>query len=264
MPLADTRVRASGKMPSPSSTLAEDRFHHLPHVVSARGAGATVLMDRKRGTYFTLNEVGARIWELIGAELSLPVMIERLLEEYDVPREQVENDVTTTIQQLRRDRLIAGGSISALAPTAQRALTPLSQVLAKTGELKVPSVFRCGLIILAVKVMLKTRGFAETIDWVRRRVWAVAVRDDVRVETIKAIEYQVAMAGALYPGRAQCLEQSLTLYLLLRRSGCAVKYCQGVQAHPFEGHAWVEYHGQPINDVEEHVKLFVRVADQLP
>ena len=72
------------------------------------------------------------------------------------------------------------------------------------------------------------------------------------------------MAGALYPGRALCLEQSLALYYLLRRRGVPVRYCQGVQPYPFEAHAWVEYGGTPINDVIDHVTLFARFPDQLP
>jgi transglutaminase-like putative cysteine protease len=72
------------------------------------------------------------------------------------------------------------------------------------------------------------------------------------------------MAGALYLGRAKCLEQSLALYYLLRRQGVAVAYCQGVQPYPFRAHAWVEYRGQVINDVPEHARFFARLPEQLP
>lgn len=72
------------------------------------------------------------------------------------------------------------------------------------------------------------------------------------------------MAGAFYPGRARCLEQSLALYYLLRRQGVAVKYCHGVQFYPFQAHAWIEYEGSVINDVAPHVKHFARFPDQLP
>jgi hypothetical protein len=78
------------------------------------------------------------------------------------------------------------------------------------------------------------------------------------------VEYAVAMAGALYPARAMCLEQSLTLYYLLRREGILVGYCQGAVPYPFESHAWVEYRGEPVNDVAEHVKLFAKLPALLP
>jgi hypothetical protein len=89
-------------------------------------------------------------------------------------------------------------------------------------------------------------------------------RTQVDIEAVAATEYAVAMAGALYPGRALCLEQSLALYYLLRRRGVAVKFRMGVQAHPFLAHAWIDYRGVPLNDVPEHVKQFVPLPDQLP
>ncbi len=30
----------------------------------------------------------------------------------------------------------------------------------------------------------------------------------------------------------------------------------GIQRYPFMAHAWVEYRGEPINDVPEHVRIF--------
>jgi hypothetical protein len=131
---------------------------------------------------------------------------------------------------------------------------------------RAPSVLRCGLLILAVKLALKICGFGRTLGWLRRRVGRVPTlaMGAVDVDEVAATEHAVAIAGALYPGRALCLEQSLVLYLLLRRQGVAVKYCQGFQAHPFQAHAWIEYQRQPINDVAEHVRLYARLPDQLP
>jgi hypothetical protein len=126
---------------------------------------------------------------------------------------------------------------------------------------RVPSLLRCSLLILAVKFWLKVRGFMSTIDWIRRRVETIRPTAAVLPADVRATEYAVAMAGALYPGRALCLEQSLVLYYELRRQGLEVKLCQGVQPHPFLAHAWVECCGEPVNDVLEHVKRFTRLPD---
>jgi hypothetical protein len=56
----------------------------------------------------------------------------------------------------------------------------------------------------------------------------------------------------------------LTLYYLARQEGVRVRYCQGVQLFPFVAHAWIEYRGEVVNDVAEHVKHFARFPDQLP
>ena len=125
----------------------------------------------------------------------------------------------------------------------------------------VPSVLRCALMIFAVKTALKAYGFGRTLRWIRRRIEGVPMLEEVHVDAVTATEFAVAMAGALYPGRALCLEQSLVLYYLLCRGGVPVELRLGVQPHPFLAHAWVQYQGQPINDVPEHVKRFAPLPD---
>jgi hypothetical protein len=118
-------------------------------------------------------------------------------------------------------------------------------------------------MILAVKIALKAMGFGRTIAWIRRQVAAVPKLRAVDSEIVKRTEHVVAIAAAVYPGRARCLEQSLVLYYVLRRQAVAVRFRMGVQAHPFLAHAWVESHEGPINDVAEHVSQFALLPDQL-
>lgn len=133
-----------------------------------------------------------------------------------------------------------------------------------SNEIRVPSVLQSGIMIAALKLSLKVRGYKRTIEWMRRRVERVPVRTDVPPTVVKAAEWWVAMAAAFYPGRAQCLERSLVLYYILRRQGVPVKYCHGVQPWPLISHAWVEYRGEVVNDVPERVNEFSRLPDQLP
>jgi hypothetical protein len=133
-----------------------------------------------------------------------------------------------------------------------------------TRGIRIPSVLRSGLTISFMKLMLRVRGFGRTIKWIRERVVGVPATTVVDVEIVRRAEHAVAMAGAWYPGRALCLEQSLALYYLLRRQGVPVKYCPGVRPYPFGAHAWVEYCGEPVNDVTEHVSWYTRMPDQLP
>lgn len=133
-----------------------------------------------------------------------------------------------------------------------------------SSGIRVPSVLKSGIMIAALKLSLKVRGYKRTIEWIRRRVEHVPVRTDISPTVVKAAEWWVAMAAAFYPGRAQCLERSLVLYYMLRRQGVPVRYCHGVQPWPLIAHAWVEYQGEVVNDVPERVKPFSRFADQLP
>ena len=222
------------------------RFHACSHVVGTRATDAVVLLNRKRGTYHTLNEVGGRVWELIGTGATIDWIVHRLLEEYDVPRPRLEQDVSATLCRLIEEGLVA----------------PLPA--ATTEELQVPSVVWCGILVAWIKALLRLRGFLATLEWIRRRVDTVPASTEAPLEQVRAVESAVAMAGALYPGRAKCLEQSLVLYYILRSHGVAAAYRQGVQPYPFRAHAWVEYRGQVINDVPEHARFFARLPDQLP
>lgn len=132
---------------------------------------------------------------------------------------------------------------------------------ARHSAWRVPSLATCGCVIALVKLRLALSDFAKTYAWLRRRVLTVPVITDVPSDFVLATEQAVALAAALYPGRAQCLERSLALYFLLRREGVDVAFRMGVQARPFAAHAWIEYCGAPINDVVEHVKRYVPLAD---
>lgn len=131
-----------------------------------------------------------------------------------------------------------------------------SHFSARQPRFRVPSVPYCMLAILLVKLALKAVGFGRTLGWIRQRVEGVPLVEDVGVELARGVERSVAIAGALYPGRALCLEQSLVLYYVLRKGGVAAEFHIGAQAHPFLAHAWVQHRGEPINDVAEHVRRF--------
>lgn len=129
---------------------------------------------------------------------------------------------------------------------------------------RVPSVVRCMVAIAIVKSALATVGLGRTMRWVRHRVTDVAVREGVSSACVARWEYAVAMAAALYPGRAQCLERSLVLFYLARRSGIGVTYHHGVRSQPFAAHAWVEFEGSIVNDVSEHILLYQRFPQVCP
>lgn len=121
-----------------------------------------------------------------------------------------------------------------------------------------PSVARCSLMLLAVRAHLKLRGFGPSVRWAR----GLAARARVDASSTGIVEptaYRVAVAAAFFPGRAVCLEQSLALYVLLRRRGVPAELCLGVQAYPFQAHAWVELDGRPVNEDAEVVEKFRRM-----
>lgn len=119
------------------------------------------------------------------------------------------------------------------------------------------SVVACMVSIALVRRSLAWSGFARTLRRIRDRSERVSITPDSSSESIAMADRAVALAAALYPGRALCLERSLVLYDRLRREGAAVELRIGVQATPFAAHAWVTYGGEPVNDSAEHVSHFV-------
>ena len=121
-----------------------------------------------------------------------------------------------------------------------------------------PSVPGSMLLIALLKLALGVAGFERTWRCIRRRAERVPISSGDEAD-VAPTEQAVALAAALYPGRAQCLERSLLLYWHLRRAGVPVRYRMGVQRYPFMAHAWIELDGEPINDVPEHVRRFTPI-----
>ena len=62
--------------------------------------GEAVLLHLETGTYFGLNPVGTRIWQLIAEGYSLEQVLETLSGEYDVDRRVLETDLLELARQL--------------------------------------------------------------------------------------------------------------------------------------------------------------------
>jgi Coenzyme PQQ synthesis protein D (PqqD) len=79
----------------------------IPPQVMARTVGdETVILDLASGTYFGLDPVGARIWELMGEGKTFAEICDRMLDEYEVTREELERDTLRLAQELAEQRLI--------------------------------------------------------------------------------------------------------------------------------------------------------------
>lgn len=70
--------------------------------------GELVLLHLDRGTYFALNDVGSRIWELCDGSNSFASIIEVLAEEYEAPAELIEEDASALLTELISDELVVG------------------------------------------------------------------------------------------------------------------------------------------------------------
>jgi len=79
----------------------------IPPQVMARTVGdETVILDLANGTYFGLDPVGARMWELMGEGKTLAEICEQMLEEYEVSRDDLERDTLRLTQELADQGLV--------------------------------------------------------------------------------------------------------------------------------------------------------------
>ena len=125
-----------------------------------------------------------------------------------------------------------------------------------------PSVGTCLLLLFGVKSALRVVGFAVTRRWLERTSHRSRHASPLDSQLLAAIANRVATAAALYPGRALCLERSLSLHWLLRRRGVDSRFRLGVRHFPFLAHAWVEHSGHPIEEGGEILRNFTVVDEQ--
>lgn len=85
---------------------AADRFSISKEVLSQEVNGETVLLDLEGESYFGLNQVGTRIWQLLEAEKPFGEMLDILLHEYETSGEQLENDVGELLVKLKDAGLV--------------------------------------------------------------------------------------------------------------------------------------------------------------
>lgn len=68
--------------------------------------GGAVALNLQTGQYYSLNEVGTRMWELLQEEGSEDAAVSAIVEEYDVDPEQAAQDLNRLLQELQESGLI--------------------------------------------------------------------------------------------------------------------------------------------------------------
>lgn len=68
--------------------------------------GESVLLNLKSESYFGLDQVGTRMWNLLTASDSIQSAYEALLDEYDVGAERLRQDMRDLIEKLIANGLV--------------------------------------------------------------------------------------------------------------------------------------------------------------
>ncbi len=68
--------------------------------------GEAAILNLKNGVYYSLDSVGARIWQLLQQPRTLDQIRTVVLEEYDVEPQRCERDLQELLQKLASEGLI--------------------------------------------------------------------------------------------------------------------------------------------------------------
>lgn len=75
-------------------------FRSKPGVCTAAHGSALVLLDLESETYFSLDEIGTRVWTLLRQGCATTMIVEQLAHEYSVPVDRVGSDVRNLLETL--------------------------------------------------------------------------------------------------------------------------------------------------------------------
>lgn len=75
-------------------------------IIAQKGSDEVLLFNMDDGSYYALNEVGHRIWELCDGRHEMAEMVGVLAKEYNAPAEMLETDILEVLEDLRSKNLI--------------------------------------------------------------------------------------------------------------------------------------------------------------
>jgi hypothetical protein len=87
------------------SAALQNTFTLSAHALFRDLGGEAVILDLDSGTYFGLNAVGTRIWQLIEQQGRLDAVFEELCREYDAAPDRLESDLLELVSRLAEARL---------------------------------------------------------------------------------------------------------------------------------------------------------------
>jgi hypothetical protein len=75
-------------------------------IVAADMDGDTVMMSIEAGKYYNLGTTGGMIWKMLESPVSVAAVITKLLEQYEVTREQCEAEVLAFLNGIKQEELL--------------------------------------------------------------------------------------------------------------------------------------------------------------
>jgi hypothetical protein len=78
-----------------------------PDAASRTYDGQATIVLPSRAEVKVLNEIGSRVWDSIDGRRTLGQILDVLLEDYDIPREEAERDMLEFVGELRTHGMVS-------------------------------------------------------------------------------------------------------------------------------------------------------------
>ena len=76
-------------------------YQRKPDVISSKLEDQLVMMDIEKGKYFSMNPVASKVWELLEEPSSVNELCDKLLNEFEVSKEQCFNEVLELLGKMK-------------------------------------------------------------------------------------------------------------------------------------------------------------------
>ena len=79
----------------------------MEQVIAQKAANDWLLFNMSDGNYYSLNDIGGRIWELCDGTRTVSQLVAAIAAEYDASLDVLEKDILELLQGLHNGKLIA-------------------------------------------------------------------------------------------------------------------------------------------------------------
>ena len=76
-------------------------YQRKPDVISSKLEDQLVMMDIEKGKYFSMNPVASKVWELLEEPSSVNELCDKLLNEFEVSKEQCFDEVLELLGKMK-------------------------------------------------------------------------------------------------------------------------------------------------------------------
>src|SRR6185369_14888506 len=90
-----------------TSVIDQRKYIRKPHLESAKLDDSIVMLNLSRNNYVALDDIAARIWDLLESPRSRDELCELLQAEFEAPAEQIDSDVSAFLDELLQEGLLS-------------------------------------------------------------------------------------------------------------------------------------------------------------